>query len=159
MAGICDRCNEKTSRLINIAVLADLRPVMHMGYRQVCEECYDDLLAEAKEAAALTAEATADIAVEVSIDARVEGNTSHLESFNEDVLIEEITPSGLRFATSRDLETGAVLKITVPSYSLEVTAITELVWRDEGENVVDLKLVEQSEAWERLWQDHSVEEG
>jgi hypothetical protein len=108
MAGICDRCNEKTSQLINIAILPELRPVMHMGYRQVCSDCYDDLLEETKEADREAASG-ADSAIDVSFDARVEGNTSHLEPFSDEVLVEEITPSGLRFATSRELDTGAVL--------------------------------------------------
>jgi len=155
MAGICDRCNEKTSQLINIAILPELKPVMHMGYRQVCSDCYDDLLAESKEAAG-DAGAGGEPAVEVSIDAVVSGNTSHLETFSEEVVIEEISPTGLRFATSRELDTGAVLKITVSSYGLEFTAITELVWQDEDQNVVDLKLVEQSEGWDKLWQDYSA---
>jgi hypothetical protein len=43
----------------------------------------------------------------------------------------------------------------VPSYELEFTAITESVWQDDDQNVVDLKLVEQSEGWEKLWQDYS----
>jgi hypothetical protein len=158
MAGICDRCNEKTSQLINIAILPELRPVMHMGYRQVCSDCYDDLLEETKEADREAASG-ADSAIDVSIDARVEGNTSHLEPFSDEVLVEEITPSGLRFATSRELDTGAVLKIMVPSYGLEFTAITEAVWQDDDQNVVDLKLVEQSEGWEKLWRDYSGGEG
>ncbi|HEY6328106.1 MAG TPA: hypothetical protein VI756_02130 [Blastocatellia bacterium] len=154
MAGICDRCSERTSQLINIAILPELGSVMHMGYRQVCTDCYDDLVAEAKEAGG-DLPSGAEWAIDVSIDARVEGNTSHLESFAEEVMIEEITPNGFRFATSRDLDTGAVLKITVPSYGLEFTAIAESVWQDGDQNVIDLKLAEQSEGWDRLWRDYS----
>jgi hypothetical protein len=154
MAGICDRCSERTSQLINIAILPELAPIMHMGYRQVCTDCYDDLLAEAKEGGG-DVSSGADYVIDVSIDARVEGNTSHLESFADGVMIEEITHNGLRFATSRDLDTGAVLKIIVPSYGLEFTAITESVWRDGDQNVIDLKLVEQSDGWDRLWRDYS----
>ncbi|HUK90677.1 MAG TPA: hypothetical protein VLZ81_09785 [Blastocatellia bacterium] len=158
MAGICDRCNERTSQLINIAILPELGPVMYMGYRQVCTDCYDDLLAEAKEGGGEPGSG-ADQAVDVSIDARVEGNTSHLESFAEEVVIEEVTPLGLRFATSRELDTGAVLKIIIPSYGLEFTAITEAVWQDGDQNVVDLNLVEQSEGWDKLWRDYSKDQG
>lgn len=155
MAGICDRCNERSSQLINIGILPELAPVMHHGYRHVCTDCYDDLVAEAGENPNEPVEPGGDDTVEVSIQARVEGNTSHLEAFSDEVAIEEIGPQTLSFTTARDLDAGAILKISVPSYGLEITAIVEEIFDEDGQNLIDLKLAEQSEGWERLWRDCS----
>jgi hypothetical protein len=153
MAGICDRCSEKSSQLINISIVAELRPIMHLGYRNVCPECYDDLLGEAKDAGP-AAEPEAESVV-VSIKARISGNTAHLEAFQDDALVEEITAVGLTFATARDLDPGAILEVAVPAYDLEFAAIVEDVWQEGDQNFVDLKLVESSEAWDKLWRDYS----
>ena len=155
MAGICDRCNEKTSQLMNIAILPEMASVIHLGYRNVCMDCYDDLLAEAKEDLTGGGAEGAEPAVGVSIRARVEGNTSHLDPFSDETIIEEITPTGLTFSTNRGLDAGAVLKIGVPSYGLEITAIVEDVFSEDNLNTVDLKLVEQNEGWDKLWSDYS----
>jgi hypothetical protein len=69
--------------------------------------------------------------------------------------IEEISKSGLLVRTVRDLDTGALLKVMVPSYGLEFAAIVEQIEQESGQNLIDLKLVEQSEGWDRLWQDYS----
>ena len=44
-----------------------------------------------------------------ALKARVEGNTSNLAPFAEEMAIEEISPSGLRLLTAREVEPGAVL--------------------------------------------------
>ena len=155
MAGICDRCSEKSSQLINIGILTELAPVMHHGYRHVCTDCYDDLVAEARENPTPASGAGAEDTVEVSIQARVEGNTSHFEAFSDEIGIEEVGSQSLTFTTARDIEVGAILKIVIPSYDLEITAIVEEVFEEEGRNLVDLNLAEQSEGWDRLWQDCS----
>ncbi|MEK6320080.1 MAG: PilZ domain-containing protein [Acidobacteriota bacterium] len=159
MSGICDRCNERTSQIVNVAHLPELESVAHLGYRQVCAPCYDDLVTEANEAEERSDEdRRAERRVKVSLKARVEGNTSHLDAFADEMSIEEISPSGLRLHTARELEPGAVLKVSVPSYDFEATAIVESVWHDGGERSVGLKLVEQSEGWEKLWQHHAAEQ-
>ena len=158
MSGFCDRCNERTSHLVNISRMPELSAVAHLGYRQVCAPCYDDLLAEAHDAEDQEDDRRAEPRAKVSIKARVEGNTSHLEPFSEDMLVEEISPSGLRLRTARDLEPGAVVKVFVPAHDFEATAIVEAVWRDGGQRSVGLKLVEPSESWEKLWQKHAPEE-
>lgn len=155
MAGICDRCNEKSSQLITISVLPELAPIFHHGYRHVCTDCYDDLLTEARESNSSSPPGDPDGPIEVSIQARIEGNTTHLEPFSDESIIEEIGPDVLSFTTNRDLDSGAVLKVTVPSYGLEVTAIVEEIFDEDGRNLIDLKLVEQSEGWDRLWRDYS----
>ena len=156
MSGICDRCNERTSQIINIAHLPELEAVAHLGYRQVCAPCYDDLLAEANEVEEHGEEdRRAERRVKVSLKARVEGNTSHLDAFADEMSIEEISRTGLRLHTPREVEPGALLKVSVPSYDFEATAIVESVWRDGGERSIGLKLVEESEGWERLWQHHA----
>src|SRR5262245_40025288 len=158
MSGFCDRCNERTSHIVNIAHLPELAGVAHLGYRAVCAACYDDLLAEANEAEEKREEdRRGEDRVKVSLKARVEGNTSHLDSFSEDMMIEEISRSGLRLHTVREIEPGALLKVSVPSYDFEATAIVETVWRDEGQRSVGLKLVEPSDGWERLWHQHASE--
>jgi len=157
MAGICDRCSEKSSQLINIAIVAELRPIMHLGYRNVCPECYDDLLDEARDATSGT-DAQSEPAVVVSINARVSGNTSHLEPFQDEAVVEEITAAGLTFATSRDLDSGAVLEVAVPSYGLEFAAIVEDIWEEGDKNFVELKLAEPSEGWDKLWRAYSSDE-
>jgi len=126
---------------------------MHLGYRNVCPDCYDDLLVEAREAGP-AAEGEAE-AVVVSIKAKVSGNTTHLEPFQDEAVVEEITPLGLTFATPRELDSGAILEVAVPSYGLEFTAIVEDIWEEGDQNVVDLKLVEPNEGWDKLWRDYS----
>lgn len=158
MSGFCDRCDEKTSRIINITSVAELAAVAHLGYRNVCDACYEDLLAEASEVEESEEDRRAEPRVKVTIRARVEGNTSHLEAFSEDMTIEEISPSGLRLRTGRDLDPGAVLKVLVPSHSVEATAIVEVVWRDGGQRAVGLKLVEPGDGWSELWGEYEPEE-
>jgi len=160
MSGICDRCNERTSHMVNIAHLPELAAVDHLGYRQVCAPCYDDLLAEANQAAeeSRDEDRRAEPRVKVSLKARVEGNTSHLDAFSDEMNIEDISPSGLRLHTAREIEPGTLLKVTVASYDFEATAIVESVWRDGGQRSVGLKLVEPSEIWEKLWEQHSPAE-
>jgi hypothetical protein len=153
MSGLCDRCNERTSHIVNIAHLPELAAVEHLGYRLVCAPCYDDLLAEAKEAEEQYEDRRAEARVKVFIKARVEGNTSYLHPFSEEMNIEEISPSGLKLHTVRELDPGAVLKVYVPSYDLEATAIVEAVWREAGERSAGLKLVEPGDAWKKLWND------
>src|ERR1044071_1781253 len=104
MSGLCDRCNERSSHIVNIAHLPELAAVEPLGYRLVCAPCYDDLLAEANEAKEQDEDRRAESRVKVSIKARVEGNTSHLESFSEEMIIEEISPSGLRLHTGREID-------------------------------------------------------
>jgi PilZ domain len=158
MSGLCDRCNEKTSQIVNISRLPELAAIAHLGYRQVCAACYDDLLAEANEVEDADEDRRAEQRAKVSIRVRVEGNTSHLAPFAEEMIIEEISPSGLRLHTAREVEPGAVFKVTVPSYDFDVTAIVEAVWRDGGERNVGLKLVEPNDSWLQLWDEHAPEE-
>jgi hypothetical protein len=157
MAGFCDRCNERTSHIVNIAHLPELAGVAHLGYRQVCAECYDDLIAEAGEAEDREEDRRAEPRVKVSLKARVEGNTSNLDAFSDEMNIEEISRSGLRLHTARELEPGALLKVSVPAYDFEATALVESVWRDAGQHSVGLKLVEPSEGWEKLFLQHATE--
>ena len=159
MSAICDRCNERTSHIVNIAHLPEVAAVAHLGYRQVCAPCYDDLVAEAGEVQEKSDEdRRSETRVKVSLKARVEGNTSHLDSFADDMMIDEISPSGLRLHTAREIEPGTLLKITVPAFDFEATAIVQSVWRDAGERSIGLKLTEPSEGWEKLWQHHAPEE-
>jgi hypothetical protein len=158
MSGLCDRCNERTSHIVNISRLPELATVAHLGYRQVCAPCYDDLLAEATEAEERDEDRRSEARVKVSIKARVEGNTSHLEVFSDEMIIEEISLSGLRLRTIREIDPGAILKVSVPSYDFEATAIVQTVWRETGERSIGLKLIEPSDGWERLWEEHEPEE-
>ncbi len=158
MSGFCDRCDEKTSRMINITSVAELAAVAHLGYRNVCDACYEDLLTEASEVEEGEEDRRSEPRVKVTIKARVEGNTSHLEAFSEDMTIEEISPSGLRLHTPRDLDPGAVLKVLVPSHSVEATAIVEVVWKDGGQRAVGLKLIEPGDGWSALWEAYEPEE-
>jgi hypothetical protein len=153
MSGLCDRCNEKSSQLVNIAHSPELAAVAHLGYRMVCSACYDDLLAEANEVDDRDEDRRAEPRVKVSLKARVEGNTAHMDAFADEITIEEISPSGLRLHTARELDPGSVLKITVAG--VDATAIVQSVWRDAGQRAVGLKLIEPSEAWDRLWQNHA----
>lgn len=158
MSGFCDRCNEKSSQIINITNLPELAGISHLGYRLVCNFCYDDLLAEANEIEEGDEDRRSEPRAKVSIRARVEGNTSHLEPFSEDMTIEEISPSGMRLHTARDLDPGSIIKVTVPKYEFESAAIVQIVWRDGGQHSVGLKLVEPSEGWDRIWDDLAPEE-
>ena len=94
--------------------------------------------------------------VKVSLKARVDGNTTHMDAFSDEILIEEISPSGLRLHTMRDLDPGSIVKILVAG--IDAAAIVESVWRDAGQRAVGLKLVEPSDAWEKLWAQHAPEE-
>jgi PilZ domain-containing protein len=160
MSGFCDRCNERTSQIVNITQLPEVAAVAHLGYRQVCGPCYDDLVAEASEARdseERDEDRRAEPRVKVSMKARVEGNTSHLASFADEMNIEEISPSGLRLHTSHEIEPGTLLKVSLPTHDVDTTAIVETVWHDGGQRIVGLKLVEPSEGWERLWQQHATD--
>ncbi len=151
MSSVCERCNERTSYIMSIARLPELEPVAHLGYRQVCSACYDDLLAEANEVEEPDEDRRQGDRVAVSIKAQVEGNTSTLEAFSEEMAIEEISLAGLRLHTPRDIEVGSILKIKIIAQDVEITAIAESVWRDGGQRSVGLKLVEANENWEQFY--------
>jgi hypothetical protein len=116
------------------------------------------LLAEANEVEELDEDRRQDTRVVVSIKAQVEGNTSTLEAFSEEMLIQEMSLSGLRLHTARDIEAGAILKIKVLTADFDVTAIAESVWRDGGQRSIGLKLVEANESWAQLYYDNAPEE-
>jgi hypothetical protein len=155
MSGLCDRCNEKSSQIINISNLPELVAAARMGYRNICSDCYDDLLAEHSQQDNLEEDRRAEPRVQVSIKARVEGNTSHMDPFSDEMMIEEISESGLRLRSGREVDPGAILKLSVPDYNFETNALVQVVWRDAGQRLLGLKLIEQSEGWEKLWNDHS----
>lgn len=157
MSGVCERCNERTSYIINISKATELAAVAHLGYRLVCDACYDDLLAEANDVPEEEEDRRAEDRITVTIKALVEGNTSQLEAFAEEMLVKELSPSGLRLQTARDIEPGTVVKIKVSSHNIEATAIAESIWRDGGQRYIGLKLVEPSDSWEDLYDEHLPE--
>ena len=158
MSAFCDRCQEHTNQILKIANLPEVAAVSHLGYREVCAPCYDDLVAEATEVEGQKEDRRDDPRLKVSLKALVEGNTSHLEAFSDEMNVVEISPSGLRLETAREIEPGALLKVSVPSYDFEAAALVEWVLRDEGKGSVGLKLVEPGEGWEKLWQEHATKE-
>jgi hypothetical protein len=158
MSAFCDRCNEHTNQILNIAHLPEVAAVAHLGYRQVCAPCYDDLVAEATEIKERDEDRRTEVRVKVSLKALVEGNTSHLDAFSDEMSVVEISPCGLKLQTAREIEPGALLKVSVPSYDFEAAALVEWVLREEGQRSVGLKLVEPGEGWEKLWQQHATEE-
>ena len=158
MSAFCDRCQEHTNQILKIANLPEVAAVSHLGYREVCAPCYDDLVAEATEIKGQDEDRRAEARVKVALKARVEGNTSHLEAFSDEMNVIEISPSGLRLQTAREIETGALLKVSVPDYDFEAAALVEWVAPDEGQRSVGLKLVEPGEGWETLWQQHATKE-
>jgi len=158
MSAFCDRCQEHTNQILKIANLPEVAAVSHLGYREVCAPCYDDLVAEATEVDGQKEDRRDDPRVKVSLKALVEGNTSHLEAFSDEMNVVEISESGLRLETAREIEPGALLKVSVPSYDFEAAALVEWVLRDEGQGSVGLKLVEPGEGWEKLWQEHAPAE-
>jgi hypothetical protein len=155
MAGTCDRCNERTSQIMSIGPLPELRPIMHLGYRHVCMDCYDDLLAEAREPVETVDDEEGVSRVDVSIPARVEGTTKHFEPFSDEMTIEEIGRTDLWLRTSRDLDPGSLVKVIVASYDLEFAAIVESVSTATDRTGIELKLAEQSDGWEQLYCDKS----
>jgi len=158
MSAFCDRCQEHTNQILKIANLPEVAAVSHLGYREVCAPCYDDLVAEATEVEGQKEDRRDEPRVKVSLKALVEGNTSHLEAFSDEMNVVEISPSGLRLETAREIEPGALLKVSVPSYDFEAAALVEWVLRDEGQGSIGLKLVEPGEGWEKLWQEHAPAE-
>ncbi len=158
MSGICERCNERTSYIINITRAPELAAVAYLGYRLVCSDCYDDLLAEANEVGEQDDDRRQEDRVAVTIKALVEGNTSQMESFSEEMVIKEISLSGLRLQTTRNIEAGSILKIKIPASQVETTAIAETVWRDGTQRSIGLKLVEPNENWEDLYYDNAPDE-
>jgi len=158
MSGICERCNERTSYIINITRAPELAAVADLGYRLVCSDCYDDLLAEANEVGEQDEDRRQEDRVPVSIKAIVEGNTSQMEAFSEEMVIKEISLSGLRLLTTRNIDPGSILKIKILSLQMETTAIAETVWHDGAQRSIGLKLVEPSESWEDLFYDNAPEE-
>ena len=158
MSAFCDRCQEHTNQILKIANLPEVAAVSHLGYREVCAPCYDDLVAEASEVEGQKEDRRDEPRVKVSLKALVEGNTSHLEAFSDEMNVVEISPSGLRLETAREIEPGALLKVSVPSYDFEAAALVEWVLRDEGQGSAGLKLVEPGEGWEKIWQEHAPAE-
>ena len=158
MSGLCDRCNERSSHIVNIAHLPELSAVPHLGYRQVCSPCYDDLLTEADDVEEQVDDRRAEPRYKVSIKARVEGNTAHFEAFSDEMTVEEISRGGLRLHTARELEPGTVLKLVVPSHEFEATVLVDVVWVEAGLRSVGLKLTESSETWRMLCEQHAREE-
>jgi len=158
MSAFCDRCQEHTNQILKIANLPEVAAVSHLGYREVCAPCYDDLVAEATEVEGQKEDRRDEPRVKVSLKALVEGNTSHLEAFSDEMNVVEISESGLRLETAREIEPGALLKVSVPSYDFEAAALVEWVLRDEGQGSIGLKLVEPGEGWEKLWQEHAPAE-
>jgi hypothetical protein len=150
MSGFCDRCNERTSQIINITNLPEMAAAIKLGYRQICAACYEDLLAEFQ-----VEDQSDEPRAQVRLRAQIEGNTSRFEPFCEEVIIEEISPSGLSLSTRYDLDPGAILKVKVLSYEIETTAIVESVWQDAGRRGVKLNLVESGEDWDRLWREQA----
>lgn len=155
MSAFCDRCNEHTNQILNIANLPEVAAVSHLGYRQVCAPCYDDLVAEAAEVKGQDEDRREEARVKVTLKALVEGNTSHLDAFSEEMDVVEISLSGLRLKTAREIEPGALLKVSVPSYDFEAAALVEWAAAEEGQRSIGLKLVEPDEGWEKLWQKHA----
>lgn len=156
MSAFCDRCNENTNQILNIANLPEVAAVAHLGYRNVCAPCYDDLVAEAREVKEEQDEdRRSEPRVRVTLLARVEGNTSHFDSFSDDMNVVEISPSGLRLQTVREIEPGTLLKVFVPSYDIDAAALVEWVLPDGKQRSAGLKLVEPGEGWEKLWQQHA----
>jgi len=158
MSAFCDRCQEHTNQILKIANLPEVAAVSHLGYREVCAPCYDDLVAEATEVEGQKEDRRDEPRVKVTLKALVEGNTSHLEAFSDEMNVVEISQSGLRLETAREIEPGALLKVSVPSYDFEAAALVEWVLRDEGQGSIGLKLVEPGEGWETLWQEHASKE-
>ncbi|HZM86702.1 MAG TPA: PilZ domain-containing protein [Blastocatellia bacterium] len=158
MSAFCDRCNEQTNQILKIANLPEVAAVAHLGYRQVCAPCYDDLVQEALEVGEQDEDRRSESRVKVAFKARVEGNTSHLDPFSEEMNVVEISPSGLRLQTAREIESGALLKVSVPSHDVEVAALVEWVTSDDGQRSAGLKLVDPDEGWEKLWQQHASPE-
>jgi hypothetical protein len=155
MSAFCDRCNEQTNQILKIANLPEVAAVAHLGYRQVCAPCYDDLVAEAAEVDGQNEDRRSEARAKVSFKAQVEGNTSHLDPFSDEMDVVEISPSGLRLQTAREIEAGALLKVSVPSHDVEAAALVEWVATDDGKRSVGLKLVEPGEGWEALWKQHA----
>ena len=155
MSGLCDRCNERSSQRINIANVTELAAATRLGYRNICPACYDDLIAESSAPESREEDRRTEPRLNVSIKGRMQGNTSHMDPFEDDVLIEEISPSGLRLRSPREVDPGAILKLSVPAYEFETNALVQVVWRDAGERWLGLKLVEPHEGWDRVWDDHS----
>jgi hypothetical protein len=158
MSAFCDRCQEHTNQILKIANLPEVAAVSHLGYREVCAPCYDDLVAEAAEINEQKEDRRAEARVKVSLKALVEGNTSHLDVFSDEMDVIEISPSGLRLQTAREIEPGALLKVSVPAYVVEAAALVEWVLPDGGERSAGLKLVEPGEGWEKLWDQHAPKE-
>ena|SRR6185295_5644636 len=158
MSGLCDRCNERSSHIVNIAHLPELIAVEHLGYRQVCSPCYDDLLTEADDAEEQVDDRRVEPRFKVSLKARVEGNTAHFETFSDELMVEEISPAGLRLHTARELEPGTVLKLVVPSHEFEATVLVDVVWSEAGQRSVGLKLTEPSETWQMLCDQQTPED-
>lgn len=154
MAGLCDRCNEKSSHLMNIGTMSEMAAAARLGYRNICTPCYDDLIAEARESDDREEDRRAEPRALVSIKANISGNTAHMDAFSEEIIIEEISPSGLRLRTARDVDVGAVLSVSVPSYDIQTSVI--VVWHDEGERCIGLRVVEPNDGWSRLWAAHST---
>lgn len=153
MHTFCDRCNETVDQPINVTRDPELAELARdLGYRNVCSGCYDDLLSEAAESRELHGDdenRRSETRVAVSFPLRIEPADGSGEP--QEVITEDISPSGVRVRAARRLDSGSVVRIvTDGDRDHDVVAIVEVVWNDGETLHAGLRLVESSDAWTEL---------
>ena len=149
MQSYCDRCNESADHPISIVEDVELGALAaDLGYRSVCEGCYDDLLVEAKEVKEHEADdRRAEHRVAAELHLRVvpaDGEAA------DDALAEAVSESGAHVVLHERLEEGEVVRLASDDGRAEALGIVEEVWEGGDAVHAEIKIVEPNEEWARL---------
>ncbi len=158
MQGLCDSCEERVDHLIDLTRLQEFRTVVRrMNYRKVCSICYDDLYEEIRQEQAATDERRSETRYWMRLSIVIEGTDKEGKRFSEKVYTEDVSNTGARIHTSRQLEKGAVLTMKVPELNFETPVLVELVWQDINGKAAGLKLTEESSEWKQMVQEQALD--
>lgn len=158
MQGLCDSCEERVDHLIDITRLQEFRTVVRqMNYRKVCAICYDDLYEEVRQEQSAADERRSETRYWMRLSVVIEGTDKEGKHFCDKVFTEDVSNTGARIHTSRQLEKGAVLTMKVPELDFEAPVLVELVWQHTNGRVAGLKLTEDSSEWRKMVQERAVD--
>lgn len=158
MQGLCDSCEERVDHLIDLTRLQEFRTVVRrMNYRKVCRICYDDLYEEIRQEQSATNERRNETRYWMRLSLVIEGTDKEGKRFSDKVYTEDVSNTGARIHTSRQLEKGAVLTMKIPELDFETPVLVELVWQDANGKAAGLKLTEDNAEWRQMVQEHALD--
>lgn len=150
MQGFCDSCEESADHLFDLTRLPEFNDVVHrLNYRKVCQVCYDDLYDEIRQQEDLS-DRRSHTRYPLKIRINVSGIDREGQKFSEETFTQDVSLSGARISINHLVESGSVLKLTIPEAGIEAVVIIELIWQDGNSKSAGLKLVEANDSWYKL---------